>query len=121
MIKKTITYTDYNGLERTEDFRFNLSESEIVEMEMTAEGGLVASMKQMSSKKDAPALMKTFKNIFLKSYGEISPDGRRFMKSQEISDAFSQTKAYDIIFLELVHDAEKMSKFIDGIIGSEDA
>ena len=115
MLKKTITYTDYNDVERTEDFYFNLTKAELMEMEMGAVGGLSGMIEKILSAKDAPAIIKVFKELVLKAYGEKSADGRRFIKSKEISDAFAQTEAYSQLFMELATDADAASKFVNGI------
>lgn len=116
MLKKTITYTDYNGVERTEDFYFNLSKAELMEMELTASGGLGETIQKIISAKDNPAIVKIFKDLVLKAYGEKSADGKRFMKSAEISASFEQTEAYSILFMELATDADAASAFVNGII-----
>ena len=116
MLKKTITYTDYNGVERTEDCYFNLTKSELVEMELSTEGGLMSKLERLSGDPDGVEIMKIFKDIILKSYGEKSSDGKRFIKSEEISEAFSQTEAYNTLFMELVTDAEKAAEFAEAII-----
>ena len=115
MLKKTITYTDYNDVERTEDFYFNLTKAELMEMEMGAVGCLSGMIEKIVSAKDAPAIIKVFKELVLKAYGEKSADGKRFIKSKEISDAFSQTEAYSQLFMELATDADAASKFVNGI------
>lgn len=115
MLKKTITYTDYNDVERTEDFYFNLTKAELMEMEMGAVGGLSGMIEKIVSAKDAPSIIKVFKELVLKAYGEKSADGRRFIKSKEISDAFAQTEAYSQLFMELATDADAASKFVNGI------
>jgi hypothetical protein len=116
MLKKTITYTDYNGSERTEDFYFNLSKAEVMEMEMSTAGGLAETIQKIVAAQDAPAIIKIFKELVLKAYGEKSPDGKRFIKSDEISTAFSQTEAYSQLFMELATDADAAAKFVNGII-----
>ena len=116
MLKKTITYTDYNGLERTEDFYFNLTKAEIMEMELSTTGGLSETINKIVSSKDAPAIIKIFKDLVLKAYGEKSPDGKRFMKSEEIATAFAQTEAYSQLFMELATDADAAAKFVNGIV-----
>jgi hypothetical protein len=116
MLKKTITYTDYNGNERTEDFYFNLSKAEIMEMEMSTAGGLTEMIQKIVAAQDSPAIIKVFKELILKAYGEKSPDGKRFIKSDEISTAFSQTEAYSQLFMELATDADAAAKFVNGII-----
>lgn len=120
MLKKAITYTDYNGVERTEDFYFNLSKAEVMEMELGTVGGLAEMLKKIVDSQDVPALIKNFKEIILKAYGEKSPDGKRFIKSEELSTAFSQTEAYSTLFMELATDHEAASVFINGIIPQVD-
>lgn len=120
MLKKTITYTDYNGIERTENFYFNLSKAEIMEMEMSTSGGLAEMIQNIVAAQDAPAIIKIFKDLVLKAYGEKSPDGKRFIKSEEISTAFSQTEAYSIIFMELATNADAAAEFVNGIIPEVD-
>ena len=119
MLKKTITYTDYNGVERKEDFYFNLTKEELMEMEMSTKGGLAEMIQRVVDSKDVPEIIKIFKELVLKAYGEKSPDGRRFMKSKEISEAFSQTEAYSEIFMELALDEKAASDFVNGILPSK--
>lgn len=116
MLKKTITYTDYNGTERTEDFFFNLSKAELIEMQTSVDGGLDERLVRLVKMNKQPEIMKFFKDLVLKAYGEKSDDGRRFVKSDEISEAFSQTEAYSILFVELSTDPDAGSKFIEGIM-----
>lgn len=116
MLKKTITYTDYNGSERTEDFYFNLSKAEVMEMEMSTSGGLAEMITRIVAAQDAPAIIKIFKELVLKAYGEKSPDGKRFIKSEEIATGFSQTEAYSQLFMELATDADAAAAFVNGIV-----
>lgn len=116
MLKKTIKYEDYNGTEREEDFYFNLSKAEIAEMELSTEGGLAEKINKIVAEQDVPSIIVLFKQIILKAYGEKSADGKRFIKSDELSTAFSQTEAYSNLFIELATDSEKASAFINGII-----
>lgn len=116
MIKKTIEYTDYNGVERKEDFYFNLSKAEVTEMELSTEGGLAERINKIVAAKDAPSIINIFKDLILRSYGEKSADGKRFVKSEEISRAFSQTEAYSILFMELATDESKAAEFVNGIV-----
>lgn len=116
MIKKTVTYVDYNNVERTEDFYFNFTQAEIAELELGTAGGLVEMINKIVAAQDAPAIIKVFKDLVLKAYGVKSPDGRRFEKSEELSTAFSQTEAYSIIFMELATDADKAAKFVNGVV-----
>ena len=115
MFKKTITYTDYNDVERTETFYFNLTKAEVLEMELSTTGGLSAMIQGVIDSKDTPQLIKIFKELVLKAYGEKSPDGRRFIKSPEITEAFAQTEAYSEIFMELATDDKVATAFVQGI------
>lgn len=119
MLKKTITYTDYNGVERTEDFYFNLSKAEIIEMELGVSGGYAEMLKSIVNANDASTLIKIFKDLVLRAYGEKSADGKRFIKSDAISEAFSQTEAYSILFMELATNADEAAKFVNGIVPSD--
>ena len=116
MLKKTITYEDYDGNKRTEDFYFNLSKAEIMEMELGVSGGMTQMLNRIIAEQDSEKIIKTFKEIILKAYGEKSPDGKRFIKSEELSTAFSQTEAFSQLFMELATDADAAAKFVNGII-----
>lgn len=116
MLKKTIKYTDYNGETREEDFYFNLSRAEVTEMELSKEGGMSEYIKKISAAQNAPELIKIFKEIITKSYGEKSLDGKRFIKNKELTEAFIQTEAYSELFVELASNADEAAKFINGIM-----
>ena len=116
MLKKTINYVDYNGVERKEDFYFNLTKEEVTEMELSVDGGLSQMIEQLVNAKDNKQIIALFKEIILKAYGEKSADGRRFIKSKEISEAFSQTEAYSELFVELALNEDEAAKFIKGIL-----
>lgn len=116
MLKKTITYTDYNGVERTEDFYFNLSKAEILEMELNVSGGYSDMVQKIIDAQDLPTITALWKDLILKAYGVKSPDGKRFIKNDEVREAFSQTEAYSMLFMELSLDADKAAKFVNGII-----
>lgn len=119
MLKETRTYTDYDGVERTEDFYFALSKAELAEMELSTDGGMQAMIEKIINSKDNKKIVEIFKEILLKSYGEKSDDGKRFVKSPELSKAFSETPVYSDMFMELATDEEKASAFIDGILPSD--
>lgn len=116
MLKKTITYTDYNGNERTEDFYFNLTKSEILKLEMGTSGGLAQTMQRIINEKENPAMIKLFEDLVLGAHGEKSPDGKYFIKNDETRANFAATEAYSMLFMELATDAEKASEFIKAII-----
>lgn len=116
MLKKTITYTDYNGVERTETHYFNLSKAEVTKMETSTTGGFTQMIHKIIEARDVPSLVEIFDDLILKSYGEKSPDGRRFIKSDELATAFSQTEAYSALFMELISDSNKAAAFVNGIL-----
>jgi hypothetical protein len=116
MLKKTIKYTDFDNNERTEDFYFNLTKAEVTEMELSTEGGLVRMLEKIVQEKDAKRIIENFKDLVLRSYGEKSPDGRRFIKTQELRDAFAQTEAYSQLFMELATNAQASAEFVNGIV-----
>lgn len=116
MLKKTIKYEDYNGVERNEDFYFNLSEAEIMEMELSVTGGLTEMINKIVTTQDGPAIIKLFKDLVLRAYGEKSADGKRFIKSDELRTAFSQTEAYSILFMELATNSDAAAAFVNGIV-----
>lgn len=120
MLKKTITYVDYNGSERTEDFYFNLTKAEIMEMELSTTGGLSEMISRIVAAQDAPAIIKVFKDLVLKAYGQKSADGKRFVKSAALSEEFAQTEAYSILFMELATDADAAAKFVNEIVPAGD-
>lgn len=112
MIKKTITFTDYNGTQRTEDFYFNLNKAELMEMDLSALAGSGAM-------RDSKKVVEICKELILKSYGEKSPDGRKFLKfidGKRLSDDFAQTEAYSELFMEIATDEQAASDFINGIM-----
>ena len=116
MLKKTVTYTDYDGNERTEEFFFNLNKAEVTEMELSTEGGMEKMLKKIIESRDGKRIIEVMKDIVLRAYGEKSPDGRRFIKTPEMREAFSQTEAYVNVFMELATDAKAASDFVRGIL-----
>ena len=120
MLTKSITYKDFNNVERTEEFFFHLTKAELVEMQMSVHGGLDAMIKRIVNTTNEPELIKMFKELILKSYGEPSADGRRFMKidpkdGHRLADDFAQTEAYSVLFMELATNADAAAKFVNGI------
>ena len=116
MIKETIKYTDYLGVERTETFCFNLNKAELADLQNGTTGGFSEFVKRIVESKDVPAIASVFKELVLKSYGEISPDGRRFIKSPELSTEFSQTEAFVELYMKLGSDDQYALTFIKGIL-----
>jgi hypothetical protein len=116
VLKKTIKYTDFNGEEVSEDFLFHLSKAELVELEMSHEGGFVASMQKVVEAEDNKTIIAEFKKIILQSYGQKSLDGKRFIKNQTLRDEFESSEAYSTLFMELVTDTDAAIEFMNGII-----
>lgn len=115
MIKKTITYEDYDGNPVTEDFHFNLSKAELAEMELAHKGGFKKYIESIIATEDGKKLVAVFKDLLVLTVGRKSEDGRRFIKSQEIIDDFTQTNAYSEMFIELATNAEQAAVFINGV------
>lgn len=120
MFTKQITYTNWDGDQVTETFRFNLTQTEVLELEVEFPGGLQNYMTNIAEKIDGKKIMHFVKTFIAKSYGEKDPDGRRFRKSPEIYKAFEETTAYDELFSELVLDADKLIDFIKNTMPSDD-
>lgn len=116
MFKKTITYIDYNGQERTEDFYFNLSKSEMIMLESTTPGGYAAMLQRIIDSKDNISLMKTFTDLIKMSYGVKSDDGKRFVKNEQVVDDFMNSAAFDQMFTEFFTDENSASDFAKGIM-----
>nr|DAX52545.1 MAG TPA: hypothetical protein [Caudoviricetes sp.] len=120
MLQKSIKYVDYNGVEREETFLFNLTKAELMEMELGTAGGLTEMIQKIIQTKDQPSIIKIFKELILKAYGEKSADGKRFIKTDEhgnpLSRAFSETEAYSNLFMELSTDDKAAAAFVNGII-----
>lgn len=116
MYKETVTFTDFNDLERQEDCYFHLNEAELAKLEMGVTGGFVEMVDKAIKAKDGKTIMDTFDDIMHKSYGVKSADGRRFEKNEEIWLNFKETEAYSIIYMKLITDADYAAKFIKGIL-----
>lgn len=119
MIKKTMTYTDYNGNERTEDFYFHLNKAEIMRMEMSTSGGLAERIQRIVAAQDQPAIIAVFEDLIQKSFGVKTPDGKGFLKRPEDLEAFVATEAYSDLFMELATNADAASEFVNGIVPAD--
>lgn len=123
MLKKTIEYTDFNDVTRKEDFYFHFSKAELMEMELSTTGGLQAMIQKIMSTQDVPAIVKVFKELILKAYGEKSADGKAFIKVDEnghkLCNKFAQTEAYSKLFMELATNSEAAAAFVNGIVPAD--
>lgn len=115
MIKWPITYTDYNGDTHTEDFYFNLSKAEVMEMNLDANGAYAEYLQRIVDQRDGKLIAAEYRRLILKSYGEKSPDGRRFIKSDELRQSFEQTEAYSELYMQLATDPDMAQKFMEGV------
>ena len=120
MLVKSITYPDFNGEIRTEDFMFNLSQAECMEMELSTNGGMQQLIERIVSEKDSEKIVSIFKKLILKAYGIKSPDGKYFRKSDEISKDFESTNAYSVLFMELATNADAAAEFIRKVLPAAD-
>ncbi len=118
MYKKAIKYTDYNGEEREEDFYFNLNKAELVDMQMSVNGGFDEYIKRITAEKDTAKLIKLFKDLILRSYGEKSLDGKRFIKDMDKTLEFTQTEAFSEYYVTLATNTDEAVAFIKGIFPS---
>ena len=116
MLKLPITYTNFDDEEVTETFWFNITKSELIEFEVSYEGGFVNSLNKIIETQDKKAIIAEFKKLILWAYGEKSADGKRFVKSEELCLAFSQTAAYDALFIKLSTDDGYAAEFINGVV-----
>lgn len=119
MLKRNITYENFDGETVTETFYFNLTKTEIIELEVSYQSGLEGMLKRIIESEDRRALISEFKKIILLAYGEKSPDGKRFIKSDELREEFAQTAAFDALFIELATDDEAGAVFVKGILPTD--
>lgn len=118
MYKKTIECTDFDGNKIKDDYYFNFTKAEILEFDNSELGGMEKYIERIQKEKDNTKLFRLFKDLILKAYGEKSPDGRRFIKSDEKAIEFSQTEAYSELVMELVSDADAAAEFVNSVCAS---
>lgn len=116
MLRKTVTFKNYDGVEITKDLYFNLRKDELISMQFEENGGLDKLLIKMQNEKDSKEIMKMFEKILKASYGEKSLDGNEFIKSDEVWNRFKSSNAYEVLFMELVSDADKLTQFIDSVV-----
>ena len=119
MLKETRTYVDFDGVERTEDFYFNFTKAELLQMELSVKGGFHAYIEQIVKAKNETELIRLFKELLEKSYGVKSPDGRKFIKNAEVLEDFKHTEAYSDLFMLLATNEAAATEFVDGIVPQE--
>jgi hypothetical protein len=116
VLKKTITYEDFNGEKITEDFFFHLSKAELVELEMSHKGGLSEALQRIIASEDNKEIIAEFKKIILASYGQRSYEGKHFVKNDQLREEFMSTEAYSVLFMELLENADAATEFVNGIM-----
>lgn len=121
MHKEEITYTDFNGVQKTRTYYFALSKSDLMKLELKTPGGLTTYLERIVNANESPEIVDAFEKIILAAYGEKTDDGERFVKSAEISEAFMQSAAYDQFFMELLTDTDKAINFVNNIVPQDEA
>ena len=116
MYKITETYTDYDDNQRTEDFYFNYSEAELTDLQFSVSGGLAGMIDKIIKTNDMPKLVELFRELIQKAYGEKSNDGRRFIKSPELTKEFTESVAYSQIYMRLATDSKAAQEFINKVV-----
>lgn len=114
-----VSYVDAVGNSVEEELRFNLTKAEITEMQYSVKGGLSAMIEQLSATDDAAVVVRIVKDIILMAYGEKYTDSKgitRFLKNQDIRDAFMATEAYSVLFMKFMNDTDALNNFIVAVM-----
>lgn len=119
MLAKVIKYEDFDGTPREEAFYFHLTKTELLKMDLSVDGGLQKRLQSIVDAKDGNAIMQQMSDIIRKSYGQKSPDGKRFIKSEQLADEFEQSAAYDVLFMELCTNEQAAIDFITGVMPAD--
>lgn len=120
MLTKTITYTDFNGLKRTEDFNFNISRAEVIQDRSTIER-FAKTANELAQTEDVTAAVQLVRDIVMFAFGKKSEDGKRFMKPDELREEFEQSAAYEALLFELLSSEKKMTEFVQGVVPKLDS
>jgi hypothetical protein len=115
LLKKTIEYKDFNGDTLVEDFYFHLGKAELVRIQMSRKG-LQEYLQEIVDREDGAAVLEFFEDFILRSYGKKSPDGKRFIQTDEMRQEFKNSLAYDNLFMELCTNSEKAAEFVAAVI-----
>lgn len=116
MIKKSITYTNFNGEEKTKECYFHLSQEKLTQVEVEFPGGFANAIRKASEEQDLKVLYHIFKTLILTSYGVKSEDGELFIQNEKLSEEFSYSPAYSQLFSELLENQENAEAFLKAII-----
>lgn len=119
MLRKIITFKDYNGKDRKEDHWFNLEQHEVYKLQMGVKGGLIEALKEAVRTEDSPTIIEYYEKIIDASYGVRGADGKSFKKSPEILEAFKCTPAYSVLFMEILTNPEAADEFTRGVIPAD--
>lgn len=114
MLKKTMTYTNLDGQEVTEDFYFNMTKAELIKLQLREGEGFQDYITQVVNAGNGTAIVETFEKLVGLSYGE-KIDGR-FVKKPGAFEAFMSTEAYSDFFYELVTSAKAGAEFINAVM-----
>lgn len=119
MVKKTLTYNDFEGKEVTKDFYFNISKMEFRELDRKIPGGLERMIDQIRVEKDENRMLDLMSTLILAAYGEKAEDGR-FVKEdawgRKLSSFFKISEAWDVLFLNLLQNEQELNEFLTGIV-----
>lgn len=119
MLKKTITYTNYNDEQKTRDYYFNLKKSELIDLQFSTAKGFMNYIEEITKSQDNVRIWKAFRDIVLLAYGEKSEDGERFVKSDELRKSFEETEAFSELIYELMSNETAAANFINGIMPAD--
>jgi hypothetical protein len=118
MLKKTVKYTDFDNVERTDTLYFNLTQAELLEIEIHTPGGMEKTIKNAVSDEKSDKIFDIMKELIMKSYGEKNSDGK-FIKTAAISEAFSHTECYSTLLFDVLETSEKAANFFNAIISPQ--
>ena len=119
MIKKTVKYVDFNGVDKSEDLYFNLTKTELNNLNFKHHGTYSDQLKAIVDNKDVKLVTELFAEIIQRGYGIKSEDGRNFRKSPEILYDFTTSAVYDALMTELLENADEAANLFVGMLPSD--